>query len=84
MVKYSEIVKVRPTFKKQFQQREPLQYMNKLERKNKLDPIEPSTKSSRKGSRTTVDTSHSQVELSTALKIEVGHYPLDKRSNVTQ
>lgn len=79
-MKYKETIKVRPTFKKQFQQqREPMQYMKKLERKNKLDPISHPRDNSRKGSRTTMDTSQSQVELSTALKIELGRYPFDKR-----
>lgn len=82
MVKYKEIIKVRPTFKKQFQQqREPLQYMKKPERRNKLDPISHPRANSRKNSRTTTDTD-TQIELSTALKIEVGRYPFDKRPQV--
>lgn len=85
MVKYEEIVKVRPTFKKQFQQsREPLQYMNKLERKNKLVPLENPLSSSRKLSNSTTDTSEPSVELSTALKIEVGLYPFGKRAQITK
>jgi hypothetical protein len=88
MVKYEEIVKVRPTFKKQFlPNREPLQYMKKPERKNILQPIEHTRNSSRsrKDSRTTVDTIETPtIDLSTALKIEVGGYPFDKRGQVKQ
>ena len=82
MVNYEEKIKVKPTFKKQFQQeREPLQYMNKLERKNKLNPIE--NPKSRKSSSTT-DSSIIPIELSTALKIEIGRFPFSSRPHVTK
>ena len=80
MIKYEEVVKVRPIFKKQsVQTHEPLEYMKKIERKNKLQPIDHLRVSSRKVSRTTENTSEYQTELSTALKIEVGRYGFEKR-----
>lgn len=86
MVNYVETVKVRPTFKKQFQQnREPLQYMKKPERKNMLQPLDQSRTNSRKDSRASIDTTDTAtIDLSTALKIEVGRYPSSKQPQVSK
>lgn len=86
MVKYVETVKVRPTFKKQFQQnREPLQYMKKLERKNMLQPLDQSRTNSRKDSRASIDTADTgTIDLSTALKIEVGRYPSSEQPQISK
>ena len=80
MVKYKETVKVRPTFKKHFQKkREPLQYMKKIERNNKLQPLNDPRVSSRQSSRSTLASNEPSVDISASLKIEVGRYPFDKR-----
>ncbi|CAI2384566.1 unnamed protein product [Moneuplotes crassus] len=85
MVKYRETVKVRPTFKKQInQQRQPLQYMKKIERSNKLKPLNDPRASSRKSSKSRADPQKPSIDLSTSLLIEVGRYPFDKRENVTE
>jgi len=78
IVKYTEIVKVRQTFnKQQLLVKEPIGYMKKIERKNKLEPIDHPC--SRKSSRTTAESTENSVDLSSSLKLEVGRYPFDKK-----